>query len=132
MPPVKNLIKLIASFFYLGYAPLIPGTVASGAGLALYFLFKNNFYLYTILFIVVCALGFLSAGRAEKIFQEKDSNKIVIDEVAGMLLAFWGLELGPALIIVGFFIFRALDMLKIYPANRLECLSGSAGVMGDD
>ena len=77
-------------------------------------------------------MGFLTAGRAEKIFQEKDSNKIVIDEVAGLLLAFWGLELDWTLIITGFFLFRALDAVKAFPANQLEKLAGSPGVMGDD
>ena len=129
---MKNLIKVIASFFYLGYSPLMPGTIASAAALGLYLLFRGNFYLHTILLITVSALGFLLAGRAEKIFQEKDSRKIVIDEVAGLLLAFWGLSLDAALIVTGFFIFRALDAVKPYPANRLEKIAGSCGVMGDD
>ncbi len=110
---MKNLIKLIASFFYLGYAPLMSGTVASCFALGLYFLFKNNFCLYTILLIVISALGFLVCGAAEKIFQEKDSSKIVIDEVAGLLLAFWALpQLNLTLVIIGFFLFRALDAFQ--------------------
>ena len=129
---MKNLIKLIASFFYLGYAPVIPGTVASLAGLGLYFLFKDNICFYTILLILLSLLGFLVAGSAEKIFQEKDSRRIVIDEVAGLLLAFWGLRLEPVLLVTGFFIFRALDAIKVYPANRLEKIDGSCGIMGDD
>jgi phosphatidylglycerophosphatase A len=129
---MKNLVKLIASFFYLGYVPYIPGTVASCAGLGLYLLLRNSFYLYTLLLISVCILGFLVAGRAERIFQEKDSKKIVIDEVAGLLLAFWTLRLDLVLIISGFFIFRILDAVKAYPANKVEDLSGSCGIMGDD
>ena len=132
MPLMKSLVKLIASCFYLGYLPFIPGTVASAFALGLYFLFKNNFYLYTIVLIVVGALGFLVAGRAERIFQQRDSNKIVIDEVAGLLLAFWALRLDLVLIITGFFIFRALDLIKPYPADRLEKIEGSVGIMGDD
>ncbi len=129
---MKSLIKLIATFLYLGYSPWIPGTIASCAGLALYLLFRNSFYLYTILLISVSAIGFLVAGRAEKIFQEKDSNKIVIDEVAGLLLAFWGLRLDLALLVTGFFIFRMLDAVKVYPANKIERIAGSCGIMGDD
>jgi phosphatidylglycerophosphatase A len=129
---MKNLIKIVASFFYIGYIPCIPGTVASGAALVIYFLLKNNLYFYTLFLIAITGLGFLVSGRAEKIFREKDSSKIVIDEVAGLLLAFWGLELDPTLIITGFFIFRALDAVKAYPADRIEKMSGSAGIMGDD
>lgn len=129
---MKKVIKLIASFFYLGYVPVAPGTIASIAALGLYFIFRNNFYFYTLLLVTLGALGFLTAGAAEKIFQEKDSSKIVIDEVAGLLLAFWGLELDLTLIITGFFLFRALDAVKAFPANKVEKLSGSCGVMGDD
>ena len=49
---------------------------------------------------------------------EKDSEKIVIDEVGGLLLAFWGLRLDPVLLILGFFIFRILDAIKVYPADK--------------
>jgi phosphatidylglycerophosphatase A len=129
---MKSLIKLFASVFYLGYIPFIPGTVASLFALSFYFLLQDNFYLYTVLLIFVSGLGFLIAGRAEKIYQQKDCDKIVIDEVAGLLLAFWGLELELPLIIIGFFVFRALDAVKAYPANKIEALSGSAGIMGDD
>ena len=109
------------------------GTVGSGVALGLCFLFKGNFCLYTILLVVVSALGFLVCGVAEKIFQEKDSSKIVIDEVAGLLLAFWALPyLSLTLIIIGFFLFRALDAFKVYPANKLEEIPGSVGIMGDD
>lgn len=129
---MKSLIKLFASVFYLGYVPFIPGTVASLFALSFYFLLQDNFYLYTALLIFVTGLGFLIAGRAEKIYQQKDCNKIVIDEVAGLLLAFWGLSLDLPLVIIGFFVFRALDAVKAYPANKIENLSGSAGIMGDD
>jgi len=130
---MKNLIKFIASFFYLGYSPLMSGTVGSCFALGLYFLFKGSFCLYTILLVVVIALGFLVCAAAEKIFQEKDSSKIVIDEVAGLLLAFWALpQLNLTLVIIGFFLFRALDAFKVYPANKLEEIPGSIGIMGDD
>ena len=129
---MKKIIKYISTFFYLGYIPIIPGTIASCAALGLYFLFRENLYLYTVLLVVVSALGFLVAGRAEKIFQERDSSKIVIDEVAGLLLAFWLLRLDLTLIITGFFIFRALDAIKVYPADKAEKIDGSFGIMGDD
>lgn len=129
---MKNLIKLAASFFYLGYVPFIPGTIASAAGLIFYFLFRDSLFSYSLILLVITALGFLVAGRAEKIFQEKDSDKIVIDEVAGMLLAFWCVRLDLALLIIGFFIFRGLDAFKAYPAHEIEKIGASLGIMGDD
>jgi phosphatidylglycerophosphatase A len=129
---MKKIIKLIASFFYLGFTPFISGTIASCAGVFLYFLWKDNFLIYTVVMLVVTVLGFLVAAPAERIFQKKDSEKIVIDEVAGLLWAFWGLQLDFTLAFTGFFIFRALDAFKVYPANRLEKMKGSVGVMADD
>ncbi len=109
------------------------GTVGSCAALGLYFLFKNSLCLYTVLLIAMSALGFMVSGPAEKVFQEKDSSKIVIDEVAGLLLAFWALpQLNLTLVLIGFFLFRALDAFKVYPANKLEEIPGSVGIMGDD
>jgi phosphatidylglycerophosphatase A len=34
--------------------------------------------------------------------------------------------------IVGFFVFRLFDIIKPWPANRLEALPGGVGVMADD
>lgn len=129
---MRSLIKLIASFCYLGYIPLAPGTAASAAVLGIYLLVKDNIFHYTTLLAATTAVGFLVAARAEKIYQEKDAPQIVIDEAAGVLLAFWGLRLDWVLLITGFFIFRALDAVKAYPANRLEKRGGSAGIMADD
>lgn len=128
----NSAIKIISSFFYLGYIPIVPGTIASLGALGLYFLFRGNFLVYTVFLFFIVVLGFLIAGHAERIFQERDSNKIVIDEVAGLLLAFWGLQPEAILIVVGFFIFRALDAIKVYPANKIEQIEGSPGIMGDD
>ncbi len=129
---MKKIIKAIASVFYLGYVPLMPGTAASLAAVVPYLLFGGNLYLYSVILAAVCVAGFLVCGPAEKAFAEKDPSRVVIDEVAGMLLSFWGLQLSPFWIVTGFFMFRAFDMLKPYPANRIEKLHGSLGIMGDD
>ena len=129
---MKKIIECVSTFFYLGNAPYVPGTVGSLGALGLYFLFKNNFCLYTILLIVVTILGYVTAGQAEKIFRQKDSSRIVIDEAAGLLLAFWGMRLNIILVAAGFLIFRVLDIVKVYPADRMEKLKGSRGIMGDD
>ena len=56
----------------------------------------------------------------------------VVDEVAGQLvtLAFTGAGLSAA--VLAFFVFRALDIVKPYPANRFERLHGGLGIMADD
>jgi phosphatidylglycerophosphatase A len=91
----------------------------------------------TVLALVVTLLtwvGIWAASRTEKLLGRKDPGKVVIDEVAGQLLTFL-LILNPArpwVIVTGFVFFRAFDILKPYPARRLEGLESGLGIMADD
>jgi len=125
-------IKIISTCFFVGYLPLIPGTFGSACGAFLYYLSRNNFCLYSIFLVGALCAGFLLSGKAEEIFQQKDSRRIVIDEVAGILISFLFIPYDLKLMLVGFFIFRALDALKPYPINKIQTSRGSMGVMGDD
>ena len=126
-----KIIKLLASVFYLGYAP-ISGSVASLAGLFMcLFLAKQPFF-YVLVFILITVIGFIVSGEMEKIEGKKDPSSVVIDEVAGSFIAFFMLPASPAIFMTAYFLFRAFDMFKIYPADQLENLGGSAGVMCDD
>lgn len=127
-----SLVKILATFFYAGYFPLVPGTFASMLGLILLFLVKDNFLIYGSITVILVILGFFVAGRAERIFQQKDSRFIVIDEVAGMFLCLAFLPYDIRLLLAGFFLFRLLDTLKPFPAGRLQNLKGSRGIMLDD
>jgi len=128
----KFLTKLIGTFFYVGYFPLIPGTAGSLAGVLIYFLLKDNILTYILTLSVLLILGFLVCGRVEGLMRKKDPPNVVIDEVCGMLLSLLFLPYNIKLVILAFFIFRILDTLKPYPIGRLEKLKGSLGVMGDD
>ncbi len=74
----------------------------------------------------------LFAGEAEKIYGGKDAGMIVIDEACGILLSLFLVPFSLYSVILGFFLFRAMDVLKPPPAGRAEKLSGAAGVMLDD
>lgn len=128
----KFLTRLIGTFFYVGYFPLIPGTAGSIAALIVYFLVKNNILIYSLTLIVLLALGFLAGGRLEQLLRKKDPSCVVIDEVCGMLISLIFLPYDIKLVIIAFFIFRALDTLKPYPVGRLEIMKGSMGIMMDD
>lgn len=128
----KFIIKTVSTFFYVGYLPLIPGTFASLAGAYLFYLLKDNLILYSAFTLSLLIIGFFITGKAENIFAQKDSRYIVIDEVTGMFLALVLVPYSFRMFILGFFLFRILDTLKPYPANRIEHLKGSLGVMGDD
>lgn len=126
------LIKPAITFFYTGYFPVAPGTFGSLAGLGLYFLVKDNAQLYFLAFALVTAAGMLLSGEGERIFGRKDPNCVVIDEVSGMLLSFAFLPYDVRIVVAGFILFRAFDALKPFPADRLQSLKGSAGIMSDD
>jgi phosphatidylglycerophosphatase A len=130
---VRNfIVKIISTFFYIGYLPLVPGTFASLAGIFLFYLIKNSIFAYTLLTLVLLVLGFLVSGRAEQIFKEKDARCIVIDEVAGMLLSLIFIPYDIKFTVAAFVLFRILDALKPFPADRIQDLRGGAGIMGDD
>ncbi len=128
----NKLAQIFATFFYLGYFPLAPGTMASLAGTFLYFLFYPNLTILILACLLVVVIGFLTGGQMEKRLATKDPGCVVIDEVAGVMIAFFMLPMTPAVVITAFFLFRALDMFKIYPIYKFENYKGSLGIMMDD
>lgn len=131
---MNQLAVFIASFGYVGYFPFAPGTAGSFAALALYaFLRWVNMPAFELATIVaVFAIGIWSASGTERALGRKDPGLVVIDEVLGMLVTLALLPLSLAGIVAGFLIFRALDVVKPFPAGRLEHLPGGLGVMADD
>jgi phosphatidylglycerophosphatase A len=84
---------------------------------------------------MVCFAGLAVwlAGEAEKVFEEKDSGLIVIDEMVGVLVTLLFIPWGIKSVVVGFFLFRLMDIVKPFPIRRLErSLPGGWGVVGDD
>ena len=127
-----QIARLIATFFYCGKFPVAPGTLATAAGLALAWFLRWNFWAYLLVMVAVTVLGFVASGVAEKSYGRKDPGCIVIDEVAGVMISFFMLPMYGPVMIIGFFLFRAFDMFKIPPADRMEALGGAKGIMLDD
>jgi len=125
-------VKLFSTFFYVGNFPFAPGTLASAVGALICILLQDTILLYLIAFAVITVIGFKTSGLMEKIVGKKDPGCVVIDEVSGIMVSFFLLPMTPAVIITAFFLFRAFDMFKIYPCNKLEDLGGGEGIMLDD
>ncbi|MGH7864552.1 MAG: phosphatidylglycerophosphatase A family protein, partial [Candidatus Binataceae bacterium] len=86
-----------------------------------------------LLFASAFAAAIWIAGRAESLLGEHDSGKIVIDEVLAMAAALFGIPLTLPFIAAGFAAFRALDVIKPFPAGWIDRrIPGGAGVMLDD
>ncbi|UCG34575.1 MAG: phosphatidylglycerophosphatase A, partial [Candidatus Omnitrophota bacterium] len=83
---IKDKLCLpVATLFGVGYVPLLPGTAASLVAVIIFILIKNASYFFTFTIFSII-ISFLCCGRAEKIFNEKDCKKIVIDDFSGMLI----------------------------------------------
>ena len=82
--------------------------------------------------VAVVFAGTWAAHRAEHLLGTKDPGAIVIDEVAGMTLAVAPFALTPAVLAVGFVLFRIFDITKPFPARASQHFRGGIGVMVDD
>jgi len=125
------LIKTLATGFGSGYTPVAPGTAGSAVAVLIYLMISDlplSAYILVTLFVTL--VGIPISTKAEILFGQKDSGKIVIDEIAGILITFTMIPPEPLLILFGFLLFRFFDIWK--PFRDLEKLKGGFGVMADD
>jgi phosphatidylglycerophosphatase A len=122
----------LATTFGVGYAPYAPGTFGSAAGLLLWWLLPHAVLVRLSAIIIVFIVGSWSGTVAERHFAATDPGPVVIDEVMGMWITLLLNPVGWQGAVIAFFLFRAFDVVKPYPANRLERLPGGIGVMADD
>ncbi len=129
---MNRVAKFVASGCLSGYCPLAPGTAGSALIALLYWLLPttNQWFWFSIAFVLFFVGVFVST-HAEQCWGE-DAGRIVIDEVVGFLAAVLFLPKISLVVILAFFIFRFLDIVKPFPAYRLQRLPGGWGVMVDD
>ena len=127
-------VIFLATGLLIGNVPFAPGTFGSLIGLPLAFLLSRLNLLLSASFILLFVFFAIAvASAAEKILSKKDPAKIVIDEIAGLMVTFAGLPFNLGTAIAGFIIFRAFDILKPFPIRALERkVPGGGGVVLDD
>ena len=123
---------LFSTALGVGYIPVAPGTFGSAAGLLLWALLPSSPAVQGATIVGLFIAGSWSGGVAEQHFGRADPGQVVIDEVMGMLITLFLNPVGWAGGTLAFLLFRAADIAKPYPANRLERLPGGIGVMADD
>jgi phosphatidylglycerophosphatase A len=122
----------VATVFGVGYAPVAPGTFGSAAGLLLWLLLPASPVVQGLTIVVLFVAGSLAGNAAERYYGKTDPRHVVIDEVMGMVMTLFLNPVGTGGALLGFLLFRATDVIKPWPANRLEGLPGGWGVMADD
>jgi phosphatidylglycerophosphatase A len=137
LPKTENgsrpLVALaVATAFGVGSVPFAPGTFGSAAGLIVWRLLPPSPLAQAAAIVALFAAGSWAGTAAERYYRTIDPGAVVIDEVMGMLITLFAIPVGWRGALLGFFIFRAADVLKPYPANRVERLPGGLGVMADD
>jgi phosphatidylglycerophosphatase A len=131
---MKALAVFLASFGYVGYFPIAPGTAGSAAALPLFVAIRwiNSPAVELGAIVAVFAIGVWAAHGTEIALGRKDPGIVVIDEVLGMLMTLALLPVSIWGVILGFLFFRALDVVKPFPAAQLEHIHGGMGIMADD
>jgi phosphatidylglycerophosphatase A len=131
---VTRLAVFIATVGYCGYFPFAPGTVGSAAGLIFYLLvwWTQSHVIEAALIATLFVAGTWAGTTAERYFGGIDPGPIVLDEVVGMLITLAFIPVGISGALAGLVLFRIFDVIKPFPARRLESLHGGLGVMADD
>jgi len=131
---VKALAKLLATCFYLGYIPIAPGTLGGSLlGVGLYLLVSQNNLINLAVTYAVIVIAIWSSGLAEGMFGQKDDQRIVIDETAGMMVAMlWLPDKSMLYLGLGFVVFRVMDIVKPLGIKKLQLIKGGWGVVADD
>ena len=125
-------VRLIATGFFSGYSGFAPGTVGSGVALAIYCLLPPlSLWAWGGLLIGLVFVGVYTSGTCEKAWG-KDPRCVVIDEFVGFFVTVSLLPQSVLVGIVGFFVFRILDIIKPPPARQAEALPGGWGIVADD
>jgi phosphatidylglycerophosphatase A len=126
----KKLAEAAASLG-VGYLRPFPGTYGTLVGLAIVPLVAYDLRVYFLVLSAILLVAYTMIPRLG-LGPKDDPLEIVIDEVAGILVAFWSVPISLASLVVGFLIFRLFDVFKIFPVNWFEKKPGVHGIMLDD
>ena len=129
----EKIIKLLAAGFGSGLTPFAPGTIGTLVGIPICLVcLPLTWPLRFLVVVVLSALAIFISGRAEMIYQNKDDQRIVIDEIAGFQVAMLPVAITGWHLCVAFVLFRIFDIWKPFPIANLQELPGGWGVVIDD
>jgi phosphatidylglycerophosphatase A len=129
---------LTATVFGTGYLRPGPGTWGSAVTVVLWGALaysvssKLRTALVIALAVLVIVIGIAAATQVCRASGKKDPQFVVIDEVAGQLIALIAVPLTWQSFLTGFILFRAFDIIKPPPVRQLECLPEGTGIVLDD
>jgi phosphatidylglycerophosphatase A len=128
----------VATFFGIGRFHPGPGTWGSASAMLLWAALsyelqpQQRLPVLITLVIFVTLIGIPAATHVSRAYATKDPQFVVIDEVAGQLIALIAVPLAWKTFLAGFILFRAFDILKPPPVRQLEKLPEGTGIVLDD
>lgn len=131
----KKVVHVLASGLYAGHSPKAPGTIGTLVALPLVYMFNWTGNLgYLLLTMVMLCLGILvSQLYQDQMGSQHDRQEIVIDEIVGLLITMALVPITWQTMVLGFLLFRILDIWKPGPIGLLDQkVKGGIGVMLDD
>lgn len=132
---MTGLALFFATMGPTGYIRLAPGTFGSAIGVLFYLLLhylRFDMVMQIVVAVLLVAASIWAASVASRELQQEDPSQVVVDEVAGQFVTL--MLTGSAIrgAILGFLIFRVLDIIKPWPAQKIERFHGGVGIVGDD
>lgn len=128
-----NWKTIIATGFGTGFLPIGPGSWGTFPGMLLFAaMCRLHPLAYIFLIIALIPFGVHLATEAEKYFKKKDPKCVVIDEIIAFPVTMFLIPMTTGTMLLGFFLNRLMDTIKIWPCHRLEKLPGGWGIMMDD
>jgi phosphatidylglycerophosphatase A len=137
-PRSPQWATLIATFFGTGHLHPGPGSWASAVTVLLWVAVAYSLPpslrtpVAIALALLVTLVGIPAATQVARASGLKDPQFVVIDEVAGQLVALIAVPLAWKTFLAGFILFRGFDIVKPPPVRQLEALPEGAGIMLDD
>jgi|ERR1051326_1387674 phosphatidylglycerophosphatase A len=134
----SRLSWLIATCFGIGHLQPGSGTWAAAATILLWWGTSHWIpptWLFAVAVMIAAAVTLIGIPVSTTVAREsgvKDPGFVVIDEVAGQMIALIGIPLDWKYLLAGFILFRSFDIVKPFPLRRVEGLPGGTGIMMDD
>ena len=130
----NDLIVFLATGFFTGFLPTMPGTWGTFAGIPLIIIaHRLTSMMQAVVTVVFITFAAFIAGRAEILFEDRDARPIVIDEMVGFLITLLWLPLNFVTLCLGFVLFRLFDIVKPPPITLVEKrLHGGWSIVLDD
>ncbi|WP_457621788.1 phosphatidylglycerophosphatase A family protein [Persephonella sp.] len=128
---------MLSTGLYVGKIPIAPGTLGTIVGIIpiLIYWTKGGSYMLINQISITLAVFFIGIWASTVVvetFKEKDPDYVVIDEIAGYMVAMIGIVPSWQNLLIAFILFRFFDIVKPPPIKFFERLPSGIGIMADD